>query len=300
MANPVKKDKPTTGEVLCRVWLDHAERMRDLRDKVVDGRDIEALHDFRVALRATRALWKLFASALPDFPQDFSGEFMWLAKLTGPVRDLDVILKFGAEQLPAMLSADASELAPLLGMFQRERGRAQARLQRALRSQRFRRLMDGWQIFLRQQEWQMLAVPPVWYIPMRYSAAVIVLKRSLQLLKMRRCIDSAADPADLHQMRIRAKRLRYLLQALHGQDVCLHYAPLLEPLTRLQTVLGEHHDAVAMRERLLKMRDHSRLGRTASDVLSRWITITKAQQHCACIEFDSAFDQFVKSCDALH
>lgn len=305
MKNAGKNDRPMTGEVLCRVWLDHLGRMCDRTDAVILGEDVEALHGFRVALRATRALQKLFASALPDAPQDFSGEFTWLARVTGPVRDLDVILQFGSEKLPALLQANPDELTPLLDIFQRQRDRAQKQLQQALRSPRYRRLMDNWQAYLQkngllQKNVLPLHTPPGWRRPMQYSAAVIVLKRSLQLLKMRRRIHANSDATDLHQMRIRAKRLRYLLQALQGQDICPHYTPLLHPLTRLQTVLGEHHDAVAMRERLLKIRDHSRQARAAGDVLSRWMLITDAQQHSASADFEHVFEQFVQSLGALH
>ncbi len=305
MTSAAKKARPTTGEVLCQVWLDQAGRMRDRTDAVILGRDIEALHAFRVALRATRALQKLFASALPAAQQDFAAEFTWLAEVTGVVRDLDVILQFGAKKLPVLLSVNARELTLLLGAFQRERERAQKHLQQALHSRRYQRLMTGWQTCLQKELQQELHQPPLdvpsaWRIPMQYSARVVVLRRSLQLLRMRRCVDAASDPADLHRMRIRAKRLRYLLQALQDCDLCPHYKPLLSPLTRLQTVLGEHHDAVAMRERLLKLRDHSRQGRAAGEVLSRWITITDAQQHSACVEFDHAFEQFVQACDVLH
>lgn len=296
--NSANNDKPMTGSVLCRVWLEHAGLMRDRTDAVILGRDIEALHAFRVALRATRALQKLFAAALPDAQQNFSGEFTWLARVTGPVRDLDVILQFGAAQQPVLLQANPDELTPLRDIFQRERDRAQKHLQQALRSRRYQRLMTGWQTYLQREP--PLDVPSVWRVPMQYSAAVIVLKCSLQLLKMRRGIDANFDPAELHRMRIRAKRLRYLLQALHGSELYPQYAPLLPALKRLQTVLGEHHDAVAMRDRLLKIRDHSRQGRAVGDVLARWILVTETQQHSACVEFDHVFARFVQACDALH
>ncbi len=61
--------------------------------------DPEALHDFRVAVRRTRATLKLGRPALPDGVRDrWEPELKWLGTLTTPVRDLDVVQL----QLPAM------------------------------------------------------------------------------------------------------------------------------------------------------------------------------------------------------
>ena len=53
--------------------------------------DTEFLHDFRVAVRRTRATLKLGRPALPDpMRSHWEPEFKWLGDLTTPVRDLDV------------------------------------------------------------------------------------------------------------------------------------------------------------------------------------------------------------------
>ena len=67
--------------------------------------DTEFLHDFRVALRRTRSLLRQLKHVFPsDSVEHFSTEFSWLGRLTGPPRDLDVLilsLRAQAADLPA-------------------------------------------------------------------------------------------------------------------------------------------------------------------------------------------------------
>ena len=76
--------------------------------------DTEFLHDFRVAVRRTRATLKLGRTALPaEMRSRWEPEFKWLGDLTTPVRDLDVY----ELDLPTMggwlVAADAADLAAL-------------------------------------------------------------------------------------------------------------------------------------------------------------------------------------------
>ena len=55
--------------------------------------DTEFLHDFRVALRRTRSLLGQIRDVFPAAAvEHFSSEFSWIGRLTGPPRDLDVLL----------------------------------------------------------------------------------------------------------------------------------------------------------------------------------------------------------------
>ena len=55
--------------------------------------DTEFLHDFRVAVRRTRSLLGQIRHVFPpDAVDHFSTEFSWLGRLTGPLRDMDVLV----------------------------------------------------------------------------------------------------------------------------------------------------------------------------------------------------------------
>ena len=84
--------------------------------------DTEFLHDLRVAVRRTRSAIKLLGQVLPaDLAEHYKTEFKWLGDLTTPTRDLDVhLLGFDAmtEQLAAASPAD---LEPLRAFLARRR-----------------------------------------------------------------------------------------------------------------------------------------------------------------------------------
>ena len=55
--------------------------------------DVKSLHDFRVALRRTRALLYRLEGVLPKATiRRFKREFEWIGDATGPARDIDVYL----------------------------------------------------------------------------------------------------------------------------------------------------------------------------------------------------------------
>jgi len=60
---------------------------------VLEDIDIEFLHDLRTSLTATRSILRLTDDVLPGgLLQRFGDDLRWLAQLTGPVRDLDLLM----------------------------------------------------------------------------------------------------------------------------------------------------------------------------------------------------------------
>ncbi|MBI1181502.1 MAG: CHAD domain-containing protein [Alphaproteobacteria bacterium] len=75
----------------------------------MDGRDLEGVHQMRVALRRLRSALMFFRDFIPDPPLgEFKDESRWIAASLGPARDWDVFL---TETLP-----------PLLDMWPEHRG----------------------------------------------------------------------------------------------------------------------------------------------------------------------------------
>ena len=108
--------------------------------------DTEFLHDFRVAVRRTRSLLGQIRNVFPaDAVEHFSTEFSWLGRLTGPPRDLDVLV-LTLERAPTQTpTADIDPLMAFLDQAQQQEHRA---LVDALDSDRYRRLLSEWQAFL--------------------------------------------------------------------------------------------------------------------------------------------------------
>jgi CHAD domain-containing protein len=233
-------------------------RLLDTVDLNVDGvlRDIdtEFLHDLRVAVRRTRSAIKLLGAVLPaDLAEHFKAEFKWLGDVTTPVRDLDVhLLGFDAltEQLVAASPAD---LEPLRAFLARRRAREFRRLAAALRGPRFRAITDDWRKAL-------LEIRDV-DGPRRRRPTAAALARAATGKAFRRiaaqggAITSDSPPESLHDLRKRAKELRYLLEffaPLHDQ---VAYRKVLSDLKQLQDCLGEFQDSEVQRAEIRTLAD---------------------------------------------
>src|SRR5664279_450833 len=119
--------------------------MRENLPGLLDDVDTEFLHDFRVAVRRTRATLKLGRPALPEAMRTrWEPAFKSLGDLTTPLRDLDVYQL----DLPSMshwlVTADPTDLDPLATHLGRRRAVARRELVSSLKSAKFRRLVMHW------------------------------------------------------------------------------------------------------------------------------------------------------------
>jgi CHAD domain-containing protein len=233
-------------------------RLLDTIEINVDGvlRDIdtEFLHDLRVAVRRTRSAIKLLGRVLPaDLAEHFKVEFKWLGDVTTPVRDLDVhLLGFDAltEQLAAASPAD---LEPLRAFLARRRAREFRRLAAALRGPRFRAITDDWRkalLEVRDMD------GPRRRRPTTAALALSATGRSFRRIAAQgAAITSDSPPESLHDLRKRAKELRYLLEffaPLHDQ---VAYRKVLSDLKQLQDCLGEFQDSQVQRHEIHALAD---------------------------------------------
>ena len=209
--------------------------------------DTEFLHDFRVTLRRTRSLLGQIKHVFPpEATEHFSTEFSWLGRLAGPLRDVDVLVLALREHrdVPA---ADIEALMAFLGQVQLQEHHV---LVSALDSDRYHRLLSEWEAFLNRP------------VPDKAEGrnaerllAEVVSQRAWRL--SRRIANSAEDidehtaPARLHEVRIAAKKLRYLIDVTPAFYDEADLACILGALKKLQRVLGDFNDAQMQETRLL-------------------------------------------------
>jgi CHAD domain-containing protein len=216
--------------------------------------DTEFLHDFRVAVRRTRSAIKLLGAVLPaDLVEHFKGEFKWLGDVTTPVRDLDVhLLGFDAltEQLVA---ASPEDLEPLRAFLAMRRAREFRRLAAALRGPRFRAITDDWRKAL-------LEIRDV-DGPRRRRPSAVALALSTTGRSFRRivaqgvAITADSPPESLHDLRKRAKELRYLLEFFAPLHDPVAYRKVVSDLKQLQDCLGEFQDSEVQRHEIGALAD---------------------------------------------
>ncbi|MBX3028464.1 CHAD domain-containing protein [bacterium] len=227
-------------------------RLRAAQPAARRGDDPEAVHEMRVAIRRLRTALRLGRAALPARQRAALGrELGWLGGVLGQVRDLDVQLAT-ADWHRARLAATAR--GPLDGLrraLRRQRLEALAALQQTFASSRYTRLL--------------LALERAAAAPRRppggagaepiASAGRRAIKRAAR--KLRRLGDAVGElphADELHRLRIRAKRLRYALEALKpitGRDG----RRLSKQLTRLQDVLGRFNDSIVAAATVRRYRD---------------------------------------------
>jgi len=217
-------------------------QLREIVRGNVDGTlrqlDTEFLHDLRVTVRRTRAVVKFAHGTIAeDIRTKYAVELKWLADQTSLSRDLDVYL-LGFDDLVSHVNA-AGELEPFREQLTRHSKRAHAALSRALRSERFAALLDGWQ--------NELAVAGPAERPVIEVADDLLSRAWKRVAKRGDAITDDSPAEAVHDLRKRCKELRYLLEffgSLYGADA---RSEAVSELKLLQDILGEFQDAEAQR-----------------------------------------------------
>jgi CHAD domain-containing protein len=208
---------------------------------VVADVDSEFLHDLRVAVRRTRSIQRQLASEFPAEPLGrFRREFRWLGQVTGPARDLDVLVLDLAAMRAQLPEDRASELDPLGDLLHRRRERERRRLVGALESDRTRGLLAGWSEFLGQ-----LGRAGVNGGGDRLLGMVVgerIRRVYRQMSRAGRSIDDGSPAMDLHDLRKQGKELRYLLEIFAGLYPAEAVRPTVRRLKALQETLGRFQD----------------------------------------------------------
>jgi CHAD domain-containing protein len=210
--------------------------------------DTEFLHDYRVSLRRTRSLLGQIKNVFPaDAVTHFRTEFQWLARATSSKRDLDVLL---LSLRPMSESLPGDDLTPLLALLSRKQLHEQFLLERLFESNRYRALLAGWRDFLQD-------APPGVTEPANAARPLIEVTSRRILRLYRRLVDHAAaihdkTPADaMHQVRIEAKKVRYMIDATRSLHDRRDLDRIIESLKRVQSVLGDFNDARLQERNLL-------------------------------------------------
>ena len=230
---------------------------------VLRDTDTEFLHDLRVAVRRTRAAIKLLGEALglaDDVVDGYAAEFKWLGDVTTPVRDLDVHLLDFSDMTAALRAGKPTDLDPFRDYLAQRRAREFRALARALRSPRFGQLTAGWRATLtaiadgkprragKPGKETAKRAAPARSAPVAGAATADALALDRTRVAFRKvarrggAITDDSPAESLHDLRKRAKELRYALEffaPLHDKQA---YAAVLGDLKRLQDCLGEFQD----------------------------------------------------------
>jgi CHAD domain-containing protein len=236
---PLSSDE---GVVRLRAMIDAQRRALLAHDPGVRvGGDSENLHQHRVAARRTRAYLRAARRYVdPEWSRSLADPLRELGATTGPVRDLDVLIEHVHEELGTLDPSERVGSDALAAKLASQRETARARLLEALDRDSYRKLLT--RMHLRPR----LAVD-VTAVPLERIA-----RKAFR--RLARAVDELGtdpDAAALHHLRITLKRARYAAE-LSG-PTWRGLERFLEHAKTLQTLLGEHQDAVVAERRLREL-----------------------------------------------
>ncbi|WP_052493929.1 CYTH and CHAD domain-containing protein [Nitrosospira sp. NpAV] len=224
---------------------------------MLDGSDIEYLHQMRVALRRQRSALSIFSRVFSKTAfLPIAQELKWLAGQFGPARDWDVFVK---ETFAAVYPAFPNHqgMVALRGKCERLRRHHNDTARKAIESRHYTELMLKLGAWLCTESW--LAQPDLAAsdnpagrsdVPVREFAGTLLAHRHRQLKKYGKKLESLSVP-ELHALRIVAKKQRYAAEFFAGffphKESTKRY---IQSLSTLQDILGAMNDTAVV-ERLL-------------------------------------------------
>jgi CHAD domain-containing protein len=210
--------------------------------------DTEFLHDYRVSLRRTRSLLGQIKNVFPTDPvTHYRNEFRWLAQATNPTRDLDVLL-LSLRQMSEDLPTD--DVATLVAFLSRKQRQEHDLLEQLLESVRYRALMTDWRHFL-QDAPSGVSGPADAARPLVEVTSQRIWRLYRRLVDQAMAIHDKTPASAIHQVRIAAKKLRYLIDATRSLHDRRHVDRIIDSLKRVQGVLGAFNDAQLQERHLL-------------------------------------------------
>jgi CHAD domain-containing protein len=204
-----------------------------------------AVHKTRVAVRRLRSTLRMFSDVFgPASAEELDNELKWYADVLGEVRDRDILSSRLTEQIAELPREQVrgpakAELTELLGF---EREKALERLRKAMRTARYKHLMQllrGWRV-----------APPLTDAAMEQNTAAVTYVEKAKRKADKR-LRKANDIEELHSARKAMKRARYAAELVEPVDSDMK--AVAREAEEMQTLLGEHQDATVSADFLAKI-----------------------------------------------
>ncbi len=218
--------------------------------------DTEFLHDFRVAVRRTRsALGQIEGVFSPEVTERFRRDFAAIGLMTNQLRDLDVYLLDADRYRQLLPEALRPHIEPMFAHLAAARKKALRAVKRGLQSPQTSEILQEWERFINAPLAPEAAGPNA-AVPVRDFASPRIYRRYRQIVKHGQKITSDTPDEALHALRIRCKKLRYLLEFFASLYPEAEINPLIKQLKKLQDNLGRFNDLSVQCDDLLAMVQH--------------------------------------------
>lgn len=251
-------------------------------------RNVECLHDLRVAIRRSRTVLSELRTVFPrDARRNLAAALRWMQTVTGPTRDLDVLLLRWAALARHLPEPSRPTSIWVHDLFEAHRAEAFETLRAELHGSPFVDYWEDWQHFVKRrvvESGRRAAAEPLAEV-----VAPRIEDAGRRLVRGGAAIAPTSAASALHDLRKDAKRVRYLLElfgdaVLPGDEVRL----LVGNLKGVQEDLGRFQDD-AVQTQLLRSSEPELLERAAggdrahdvADVVARLLEVLEADQRDA-------------------
>jgi CHAD domain-containing protein len=237
------------SEAARRVLRGQLNRMVAHERGARDGRDIEELHDMRVAVRRMRAALRVFRPYLDRAAyKPFRKTLRRAGRILGMVRDLDVFREKSQQYLQTLPDERRSELDPLLAAWQTAYAGARQGMLDLLDGKAYPQCKREFARFLATAGAGAPPAPSESAAPPPHRVREAVPLLAVASYAAVRAYEGRVEGTDtplprLHQLRITAKGLRYTLEFFREILPAAVEAPI-DRIKELQEHLGNLQDAV--------------------------------------------------------
>ncbi len=235
-----------TSEALNQIFNNLSKLMNALFRPVVDDVDVECLHDFRIALRRTRTLLRVSAHLWPN-AIEVQRQFANIGSITGHVRDLDVYVDKIDTLAVRFDLITASRINMVRQLLVRRRVAAQRKLVENLHAHHVSAFLNDWVMQLTSGDENSSGLLDR---AISENASLWIEKAYGHVRVRSRSLGKASPLANFHDLRLRAKRLRYLLESFEQIWRRPAIVAALRQLKQMLKVFGDLNDVCTQRENL--------------------------------------------------
>jgi CHAD domain-containing protein len=233
-------------EALGKIHLALLSAILHNQEGVLKSRDPEFLHDFRVAIRRARSALSQIKGVFPAVDAEpIRIALSSMTRVTGPARDLDVLLEKLEVYESGFPEPVRRNLTPVKESARLRRREQQPVLARALNSDAWAEAVGRWETFLGAGT-EPRTLPRKGQRPIGAVASKRIRKAYRRVT--RRGSLAGLEIESLHRLRIDCKKLRYLLEFFRSLYPAREAASLIKSLKSLQGVLGDIHDLAVHQE----------------------------------------------------
>ena len=239
----INLDPGMRADIAVKTIFSHLlKAVKDNEQGTIADTDSEFLHDFRVAVRRTRAGLSQLKDVLPEaINATYADFFSWLGQITSTTRDLDVYLLNFADFKNSLPASIREDINPLHDFIVAKQQKAQKELAKNLRSLKYLSTLSEWERYLKAQAF-LKPVEANAKLTIKQLADIRIMKSYKRVLKEGNAITEESHDESLHDLRKSCKKLRYLMeffQSLYPENQIKHF---IKNLKGLQEVLGDFQD----------------------------------------------------------